>query len=200
MFQNSLWRDYLENILIAVLLATFIRTFVWTAYRVPSDSMAPTLVPGDFIFAFKLPFDANFSWLSEVSGGPRVNKGEVVVFSFPDSPRVSFVRRVIGLPGDFITVQSGKLYVNEKLTGIWAGEAHDFHPVVVPPGQIFVGQDNFEKGSSSDEAHKWGLVSSRLVEGRVQLIWLSLDWTQSWLDGLMPKLRLSRTLSWVETR
>ena len=197
MLNRGLWRDYLENILIAVLLAVFIRNFVLTAYRVPTDSMAPALEPGDFIFAFRLPFGITSPWSEDKVSGNYPHRGDVVVFSFPDLPRVSFVRRVLALPGDFVSIEQGHIAVNDKPTDSILGSELPFQSQVVPRGQVFVAQDDLGKGKDSDKAHKWGLVPVQKIEGRVQLIWLSLDWNTRWADGVLPAVRTSRTLRWI---
>jgi signal peptidase I len=197
MLSKGLWRDYLENILIAVLLAIFIRNFVWTAYRVPTDSMAPTLEAGDFIFAFRLPFGISSPWSEDKLSGNYPHRGDVVVFSYPDMPRVSFVRRVLALPGDFVSADQGRILVNENPTPSVLGSEPPFSAIVIPIGQVFVAQDDLGRGTDSDKAHKWGLVPVQKIEGRVQLIWLSLDWSSKWADGLFPAIRTSRTLRWI---
>lgn len=108
------WRDYLENILVAVFLALVVRTFILTGYKVPTGSMAPTLKPGDFIFAFRVPFGVKIPFLKEKIAGQPPKRGDVVVFSYPEQPRTSYVKRVVGLPGDVIKIDAGLLSVNGK--------------------------------------------------------------------------------------
>lgn len=111
------WRSYIENILVAVFLALLVRTFVLTGYKVPTSSMAPTLLPGDFIFAYRLPYGVKipFSNIKIAVNPPQ--HGDVVVFSYPEQPQVSFVKRVVGLPGDRIQIENGGLIVNgQKLS------------------------------------------------------------------------------------
>src|SRR5690606_24931347 len=106
---------YIENVLIAVLLALVVRFFIVTGYKVPTASMAPTLLPGDFIFAFKLPYGARLPFTSVKFGVTPPKRGEVVVFSYPDQPRVTYVKRVIGLAGDRIEIKQGKLWLNGEV-------------------------------------------------------------------------------------
>ncbi len=108
------WRDYLENILIAVFLALVVRTFVISGYKVPTSSMAPTLLPGDFIFAFRLPFGLKVPLTDKKIAINSPQRGEVVVFSYLDQPKVSYVKRVVGLPGDRVQIQDGQLLINEQ--------------------------------------------------------------------------------------
>lgn len=106
------WREYLENILVAVLLALIVRTFIVTGYKVPTGSMAPTLWPGDFIFSYRLPYGVKIP-LSKIKIAQNLpDRGDVVVFSYPEQPRVSHVKRVVGLPGDHVQIIDGKLSLN----------------------------------------------------------------------------------------
>lgn len=106
------WQDYVESILIAILLALVVRTFVLSGYRVPTSTMAPTLKPGDFIFSFRLPFGVRVPLTQKKLAGRIPSRGEVVVFTFPDQPRVNYVKRVIGIPGDLVEIRQGHLWIN----------------------------------------------------------------------------------------
>lgn len=108
------WRDYIENILIAMLLALVVRAFVLTGYKVPTGSMAPTLLPGDFIFAYRLPFGFKIPFTEKKIFIRAPVRGDVVVFTYPEQPQVTYVKRVIGLPGDRIEIKDDHLIVNEK--------------------------------------------------------------------------------------
>jgi signal peptidase I len=108
------WRDYLENILVAVFLALIVRTYIWTGYRVPTGSMAPTLKPGDFIFAYKLPFGVRLPFMEKKISGIPPQRGDIVVFTYPEQPRTNYVKRVVGLPGDVIEIQDRELIINGK--------------------------------------------------------------------------------------
>ncbi len=226
MLQRKLWRDYFENILVAIFLALFVRTFIWTGYRVPTSSMSPTLLPGDFIFAYRLPYGiklplAQSKW---VVNSPL--RGEVVVFTFPEQPNVNYVKRVIGLPGDRIEIVNGELSINGKkmeyaqaqVAGLQTPDefelvteqaqegprtilrkkgphAKSFGPLVVPPQEIFLMGDNRD---ASDDSRYWGTVPIDRVEGRVQLIWLSLDWAKKWADNRLPEVRRDRLFSLIK--
>jgi signal peptidase I len=106
------WREYFENIMVAIFLAILVRAFVLTAYRVPTGSMAPTLKPGDFIFSFRIPYGVRMPFMKQKLAGRSPLRGEIVVFSYPEQPRTSYVKRVVGLPGDVIKIENGELSVN----------------------------------------------------------------------------------------
>ncbi len=97
----------------AVVIALILRFFVISAYKIPTGSMTPTLKVGDFVFAYKL----NYGIAIPFSGGERIARrlplrGDVVVFKFPGHENTTYVKRVIGLPGDHIQIKNKKLFVN----------------------------------------------------------------------------------------
>lgn len=227
------WRDYTENILIAVFLALCVRTFVMTGYKVPTSSMAPTLLPGDLIFSNRLPYGFRFPMFNIQWGSGEPQVGELIVFTYPDQPQVRYVKRVIGLPGDRIEMIDDQLIVNgeklsysnapEELSRKFAGSMDismddfslvseksstsaervlllkknknsatqaKFGPYIVPPKQVFVLGDNRD---SSDDSRYWGVVPMDLIEGRVFLVWLSLNWQKKIWDHRLPTVRWERT-------
>jgi signal peptidase I len=113
-FRRLLW-EYFESLVIAIFIAVTLRAFVISAYKIPTASMAPTLQPGDFVFCFKLPYGIRIPFTESKLGAGKVpDRGEVIVFRFPMDDRVSFIKRVIGLPGDKIEIKNRKLWINDK--------------------------------------------------------------------------------------
>lgn len=108
-------REYIEALLVAVLLAFFIRSFIVEPYKIPSKSMVPTLLVGDHIFVNKFIYGLRIpgtkKWIAEFSNPKR---GEVIVFIYPDDESLDFIKRVIGLPGDKVKFQNGRLTVNDQ--------------------------------------------------------------------------------------
>lgn len=128
------WRDYLENVLIAVILALIVRTFFISGYKVPNHSMSPTVQAGDFVFAWRLPYGLKLPLLQLKLFPQLPQRGEVVVFSFPDQPRKIYLKRVVGLPGDKVKMVNDKIYLN--------GEPLTYEDVSLP--EDFLGQLGFE--------------------------------------------------------
>ncbi|MBN9070057.1 MAG: signal peptidase I [Rhizobiales bacterium] len=103
----------------ALLLALVIRTFLFQPFSIPSGSMRPTLLEGDYLFVtkwsygyshFSLPFSPDI-FSGRIWGG-EPKRGEVVVFKYPPNPSLDYIKRVIGLPGDHIQMRGGVLYIN----------------------------------------------------------------------------------------
>ena len=193
-----------------------IRTFIISAYRIPTAAMMPNLLPGDFIFANKLAY----GFFGKSSPRP----GDVILFDCPKDISVRCIKRVIALPGDTVQLRKGELIVNgvaaeyEELKSqnfanilgreqfLFSNEkimslnrdilvrkrmdpAEDFGPEIVPEGKVFVLGDNRVK---SEDSRSWGGVALESIRGKVYLIWLSLDWDKAWAEGKLPSIRTDR--------
>ena len=179
-------REYAESIVIAIILALVIRTFVVQAFKIPSGSMEDTLAIGDhilvnkFIYGTKIPFtDKRIMTIRD----PR--RGDVIVFEYPEDPSKDFIKRVIGTPGDEIEVRNKKVYVNGKLYE----NPHEVHkekdvippeqnprdffgPVKVPENSYFVMGDNRDR---SYDSRFWGYVKNPKIKGLAFIKYWSWD-------------------------
>jgi signal peptidase I len=156
--------DILETLILAVVLYFGINA-VSVRVRVDGFSMNPTLQDGEYILVNRLAYKI---------GNPV--RGDIVVFSFPMDPRQDLIKRVIGLPGESISVQDGKVMIN----GIPLEEPYIAAPPIyngtweVPEGQLFVLGDN---RNESKDSHEWGLLPMENVVGRAILIyWPPPEW------------------------
>jgi len=184
--KKNIFREYGEAILIAVILALFIRTFVVQAFKIPSGSMKPTLLVGDhilvnkFIYGVKVPF-SNIT-LIPVKDPKR---GDIVVFKFPEDPKKDFIKRVIAVAGDTVQIRNKKVYINDKPMEDPYGTHLDPHlipggarprdnlgPVTVPPNSFFVMGDNRDH---SYDSRFWGFVNQSAVKGKAFIIYWSWD-------------------------
>src|SRR5918995_1775574 len=112
-FQKSTTREYFESIVVAVILALFIRTFVVQAFKIPTGSMEPNLLVGDHLLVNKFVFAPTATPLERALLPMReITRGDIVVFKFPEEPERDFIKRVIGLPGDTIEVRSRQVLIN----------------------------------------------------------------------------------------
>jgi signal peptidase I len=179
-------RENIEAILVAIVLALFIRTFVIQAFKIPSGSMKETLKIGDHILVNKFIYGVKIPFL-QTTIIPITNpkRGDIVVFKFPEDPSKDFIKRVIGVGGDVIEVRDKKVYVNNKLLNHDFGMHTDsyifpasvqprdnFGPVVVPPHSLFVMGDNRDQ---SYDSRFWGFVDLKAVKGKALIIYWSWD-------------------------
>ncbi|RLB19027.1 MAG: signal peptidase I [Deltaproteobacteria bacterium] len=178
--KKSLFREYAEAAVIAIILALFIRTFVVQAFKIPSGSMEPTLLVGDhilvnkFIYGVKLPIIRKT--IIPIS---TPHREDVIVFIFPLDKSKDFIKRVIGLPGDHIEIVGKKIYINGKLfrdthahytSESSVREKSRFGPITVPEGHLFVMGDNRDH---SYDSRYWGFVPMKSVKGKAFLIYWS---------------------------
>lgn len=190
MKRKSVAREYVEAIIIAVLLALFIRTFVIQAFKIPSGSMLPTLKIGDhllvnkFIYGVRVPFTGALlvPWKTP-------QRGDVVVFRYPKDRSIDYIKRVIGQPGDTVTIKNKVVYINGKAIDdphahftslqIFSGQVSprdNFGPVTVPDGHIFAMGDNRD---NSSDGRFWGFVDQKDVLGKAFILYWSWDTEKS---------------------
>lgn len=189
--RKSVYREYLEALLIAVIFATFARTYVVQAFKIPTGSMEQNLLVGDHILVNKFVYGAAESGLERWLLPQRtVRRGDVVVFRFPEDPRRDFIKRCVGLPGDEIRIVDKQLFVNGESAEDDAYTYHtderiypdsrflspsfrrrdNFGPETVPPGHLFCLGDNRD---NSNDSRFWGPVPLDYVKGRAFLIYWS---------------------------
>src|SRR6266487_2008822 len=114
-FKKSTLREYFESIVIAVILALFIRTFVVQAFKIPTGSMEENLLIGDHLLVNKFVFGPSASRMERaILAIGTIKRGEVIVFKYPVEPERDFIKRVIGLPGETVEVKEKKVYINGK--------------------------------------------------------------------------------------
>lgn len=163
-------KDWVISILIAVVLAFFIRYFIVELYMVEGPSMRPTLVNGErlvvnkFIYRFKQPV-----------------RGEIIVFKFPSDPSRDFIKRVIAIPGDTIEIKDGRVFVNGQLlneTYILEKTRGSYPLATVPAGHIFVMGDNRNNSEDSRFADV-GFVPYDLIKGKAVVVFWPLDQMKS---------------------
>jgi signal peptidase I len=112
---KSTLREYFESIVIAVILALFIRTFVVQAFKIPTGSMENNLLVGDHLLVNKFVFGPYGSLLErKLLPETPIKRGDVVVFKFPKEPERDFIKRVIGLPGEVVELRQKRVYINGR--------------------------------------------------------------------------------------
>ena len=187
-FRKSTLREYFESIVVAVVLALFIRTFVVQAFKIPTGSMEPNLLVGDHLLVNKFVFAPVAADLERMLLPMReIRHGDIVVFKFPEEPERDFIKRVIGLPGDTIEMKNRQLFVNGTRVeesyahylfpqGDDQSESFDvrsrYGPVTVPPGHYFMMGDNRD---NSQDSRYWGFLPAHYVKGRALTIYWSFE-------------------------
>jgi signal peptidase I len=104
--------EYVESLLVTVLLALFGTTFIVQAFKIPSQSMEPTLLVGDHLLVNKFVFEGRGAWYGKFLPYRPVRRGDIIVFKFPYDDHPHYVKRVIGLPGDRLRIINQHVYVN----------------------------------------------------------------------------------------
>ncbi len=183
---KSKLREYIEAILLAVVIAFFIRTFVIQAYKIPSGSMKPTLLIGDHILVSKFNYGVRLPLIrSSIIPVGTPKRGDIVVFIYPEDRSKDFIKRLIGLPGDTIEIRDKQILLN----GLPWSDSHgvyvdnqvfpgavqprdNFGPVTVPEGSLFVMGDNRDE---SYDSRFWGFVPMKDVLGKALIIYWSWD-------------------------
>jgi len=177
-------KEYVESIIIAILIALFIRTFLVCAYKIPSRSMVPTLLVGDHILVNKFIYGVKIPLLRRtIIPFREPQRGEIVVFIFPNDRSKDFIKRVIGVAGDKIEIKNKKIFINDRefkdSYGIFSDSLilpqslqprDNFGPVIVPEKSIFVMGDNRDE---SLDSRFWGFVDLKDVEGKAFVIYWS---------------------------
>ncbi len=177
-------REYAESIVVAILIALFIRAFVVQAFKIPSGSMEPTLLVGDHLLVNKFIYGINLPFIERkflVYKEPQ--RGDIVVFIFPKDKKKDFIKRVVGAPGDTVEIRRKKIYINGELWDDSHGVYRDaevtglvprdnFGPVVVPPEHVLVMGDNRDR---SYDSRFWGFVPFNQIKGKALILYWSWD-------------------------
>jgi signal peptidase I len=186
-------REYLEMLVGAVVLALFARAFIFQAFKIPTGSMEPNLLIGDHLLVDKLVFSPTTGWVEDLVFGKRkVERGDVVVFKYPEDPSRDFIKRVIALPGERVEIQEKRVFINGQVIdepyahfleaplhrsdpeyGLFAEDGKDnYGPRVVPEDAVLVLGDNRD---NSKDSRFWGTLPLDQIKGRAVLVYWSYE-------------------------
>lgn len=203
--------EYARSFFPILLIVLLVRSFLFEPFRIPSSSMVPTLLVGDFIFVNKYKYGLRLPVINtkilEV-GDPE--RGDVIVFRLPADPGTNYIKRLVGLPGDTVTYQNRRLFINDELVsatplGAYAEESQPGallynerlgdveHRIllmpgrrslegtfIVPPGHYFMMGDN--RDNSRDSRYQGvGIIPENKVVGKAVRIWMN------WSFPRMPR-------------
>lgn len=184
--KKRLIREYVEAIITALILALVIRAYVIQAFKIPSGSMVPTLLIGDhilvnkFIYGTKIPFTDR-----QVLIFKKPERGDIIVFKYPENPKKDFIKRVVAIEDDIIESRDKTVYVNRKAVIESYAQHFDsnirprgndprdnFGPLIVPNGKVFAMGDNRDQ---SYDSRYWGFVDLKEIKGKALIIYWSWD-------------------------
>lgn len=181
--KKSVARDWVESIIVAFILAMFVRTFVVQAFKIPTGSMRPTLLEGDLILVNKFIYGAKIPFTS--CRLPKVRepqRGDVIVFIYPEDPKKDFIKRLVATESEAVEIKNGTVYINGRplldtnFSRRYYYNRGDFaqegQKIVVPKDSFFVMGDN---SASSQDSRYWGFVPKKNVLGNAILIYWPLN-------------------------
>ncbi|MEX0607616.1 MAG: signal peptidase I [Halofilum sp. (in: g-proteobacteria)] len=197
--------EYARSFFPVLLIVLLLRSFVVEPFRIPSESMLPTLEVGDFIVVNKFSYGVRLPVLhSEVMNTGEPERGDVVVFRYPRNPSINYIKRIVGLPGDEIAYYNRRLFVNgtpvtiERVgTYVPPGEEAELmhyqerlgegeHGIVLDPsGRSIEGEYEVPEGEyfvmgdnrdHSNDSRRWGAVPDSHLVGEAEMIWMHWDW------------------------
>ncbi|NCO83178.1 MAG: signal peptidase I [Nitrospirae bacterium CG_4_10_14_3_um_filter_44_29] len=189
--KKIIW-EYAKAIITALVLAMLIRTFIIQAFKIPSGSMIPTLLVGDhilvnkFLYGTKIPFSDK-----KVLIFKKPERGDIMVFKYPENPSKDFIKRVVAVEGDVIESKNKEIYVNgsrvkepytqhtdSSMRPMGIEPRDNFGPVIVPKNKYFVMGDNRDQ---SYDSRYWGYVDSKDIRGKALILYWSWDAEKSWV-------------------
>jgi signal peptidase I len=190
--RRSTLREYYETLLIAFIILNFVRIFVFQAFKIPTGSMVDNLLVGDHIFVNKFVYGPpGHALIGQLFGFRDVERGDIVVFRYPKQPDVDYVKRVVGMPGDLVTIRDKKVFVNgQRLDEPYTvhqdrnvfrldmslaepyRSRDQFGPYRVEAGSYFVMGDNRDM---SYDSRYWGTVPRTMIKGRPVVVYWSFD-------------------------
>ena len=187
--RKSLAREYIEAIVIAVLLALVIRTFVVQAFTIPSGSMMPTLLVGDYILVNKFIYGAEipFPFTNlHLPGIREPRRADIVVFKYPWDEKRDFIKRVVAVGGEQVLIRGRTVYVNGRplrepyavFSDALPHSGLEYGPTVVPLDSFFVMGDNRD---NSQDSRYWGFLRRDKIRGKAFIIYWSWNGDSHWL-------------------
>jgi signal peptidase I len=187
--RKSTVREYYEALLIAMIFVNFAKIFVFQAFKIPSGSMMDNLLIGDHIIVNKYVYGAGGAGMYPFLGFREIEKGDIIVFRFPGDPTTDFVKRVVALPGETVSIRDKAVFIDgRKLPEPYKIQVDEttyppqpalpepyrsrdqFGPFRVPDGQYFVMGDNRDR---SNDSRFWGTVPRSMIKGRAFLVYWS---------------------------
>lgn len=202
-YLSTILREHAESLILVLSLALLVRWLVLSAFVLRSDAMAPTLLEGEVVIGYRPPFGLELPVVGELAKGREAKAGELIISNCPTG---LCLQRVVAVSGDRVEMLRQRLSINGqickyqeikdlagqleeacpgftatiRIDANWANES--WGPTMVPPGQVFVLNDNRVQPGDS---RLWGPLKAEDIHAKVTAIWLSLNWGaskgESWL-------------------
>ncbi len=207
---NKTLREWVEALIFAIVVATFVRTYFFAPFQIPSGSMLPTIQIGDHIFASMYSYGSPIPFTEIKFFKKPIKRGDIIIFPYPRDPSIDYIKRAVGLPGEKLEIKNDQVLINgeplyepyayfepnEKLSRQDEGfpslaPVSKFGPVQIPEGKLFVMGDN---RYNSADSRFWGFVDSNTVFGKGQMIYWSHDPRSSLFSGY----QLDRVLDFLK--
>jgi signal peptidase I len=208
-------RDYGLAIGLSIFFAVSVRFAFFEAYRMPSSAMYPAIEPGDTLFASKISYGLRVPGLERRLFAKNALPGDVIVFEFPDDPGRSYVKRVIAVPGDRVSIRDGRAIIGGQSIAnsnqVDDRCAEEKHPegktysvcfeeplmrtekeLTVPPDHVFVVGDLRASSQGTKKLKPHGLVPIKLIHGKADIIWLSIQPSSSAGGDWFSRIRFNR--------
>lgn len=212
--KKSTARDYYETLLVTMILLNFARIFVFQTFKIPTGSMIDNLLIGDHIVVNKYVYgNAGEGLLRDLFPFRDVQRGDIIVFRYPQDPDVDYVKRVIGLPGDVVSIADKKVFINgrpldEKYTYYSDSQVFpaveglpeqyrrrdQMPPTPIPPGHYFAMGDNRDE---SYDSRYWGPVRREYIKGRPFVVYWSFRSRPASGENVPPSTRVGELLDVV---
>jgi len=186
-FTKSTAREYFETIVIAVILALFVRTWAVQAFKIPTGSMENNLLVGDHLLVNKFIFSPLTDGGELLLPTATVERGDVLVFKYPEAPERDFIKRVIGLPGETIEVRNAEVFIDgaklaepyldvkrraARPAAIGVSRRGSLGAPPIPHGHYFMMGDNRD---NSEDSRFWGPLPHTYLKGKAFIIYWSFD-------------------------
>jgi signal peptidase I len=190
--RKSATREWLESLIFSLIFVFFFTNFIAQATQVPTESMKPTILVGDHFFLDKFAFPANYpDFMLRILPTRHILRGDIVAFKSPENPKIPFIKRVIGLPGETLEIHDKQVIINGNRLDEPYTRFIDFHiygrnsgipddyivrdnfgPAVIPMDSYFMMGDNRD---NSNDSRYWGTVNTKNIIGRPLFIYWSYE-------------------------
>ena len=206
---NRTIREWTEALIFAIVVATFVRTYFFAPFQIPSGSMLPTIQIGDHIFASMYTYGSPIPFTDIKLFKKPVKRGDIVIFPYPQDPSIDYIKRAVGLPGETLEIRKDQVFINgelldepyayfepnerksRKLQRLSAAPSSRYGPVKIPQGKLFTMGDN---RYNSADSRFWGFVDMDTVTGKGQIIY----WSHNPEKSIFSGYRFERIFDFLE--